>query len=142
MSKPLTCALLAFAMLASPKVAGAQAATVFRGVPSIKITEGGLDRHPESVTAATAGNVSCVISRIGDKYYWASRENTELVRIQAGAFITYVALNGTGYVRIVSPAMKSTASLMGQTEQQFDYVEHIVFGLRSVTYYGTTRSLE
>jgi hypothetical protein len=31
------------------------------------------------------------------------------------------------------------ASLMSPTEKQFDYVEHLLFGLRSITYYGTTR---
>jgi hypothetical protein len=65
-----------------------------------------------------------------------------LARIEAGAFITYVATNGAGYVRVVAPGMKEAASLMSNTEKQFDYVEHIVFGLRSISYFGNTRYLE
>ena len=53
-----------------------------------------------------------VISQIGDNYYWASRENTPLVAIDAGAFVTYFAVNGRGYVRVIKPELKSAASLL------------------------------
>ena len=69
-------------------------------------------------------------------YYWASRENTELVRIDSGAFTTYVALTGAGYVRVIRTEQKQAASRANPTEASFDYVEHLVIGLRSVTYYG------
>ena len=44
--------------------------------------------------------------------------------------------NGSGYVRTIRPESKEAASLMGATEAQFDYVEHALIGLKSVTYYG------
>jgi hypothetical protein len=87
----------------------------------------------------SAVNFECVISKIGQDYYWASRENRPMVRIEAGAFITFVALDGAGYVRMVAPGEKKTVSLMGDTEAKFDYVEHLLIGLKSVTYYGTLR---
>jgi hypothetical protein len=59
-----------------------------------------------------------------------------MVRIDNGAFSTFVALNGSGYVRVVRPTMKPTAGMMSPTEERFDYVEHLVIGLRSLTYYG------
>jgi hypothetical protein len=31
---------------------------------------------------------------------------------------------------------KEAASLLGKTEENFDYVEHLLAGLRSITYYG------
>jgi hypothetical protein len=46
-----------------------------------------------------------------------------MVRVEAGAFITFIAANGAGYVRIVKPSMKTDASLMSETEKRFDYVE-------------------
>ena len=117
---------------------GAQApTTVFRGRPTVKISEGGVERTPEQVPRERAVNLECVISRIGDSYYWASRENLQLSRIVSGAFTTYVAINGTGYVRILSPEAKAAASAMSGAEKNFDYVEHALVGLRSVTYYGT-----
>jgi len=117
----------------------AQATTVFSGVPSLKISEGGVERTPAQLERQDAVNLGCVISKIGEYYYWASRENTAMVRVENGAFITYVAANGSGYVRVVVPGMKSAASLMGETEAKFDYVEHLLIGLKSVTYYGNSK---
>ena len=119
--------------------ASAQARTVFSGVPSMKISEGGMERLPQSLKRSDAVNVACVISEIGGKYYWATRVNTEMIRIESGAFITYLAVNGAGYVRVISPANKAAASQMSPTEEQFDYVEHALIGLRSITYYGTRK---
>ena len=115
--------------------ARAQSVTVFKGVPTVKISEGGIERSPESLPLERAVNLTCVISRIGDDYYWASRENKRMVRVEGGAFITYVAANGSGYVRVIQPGMKQAAALMGETEAKFDYVEHMLIGLKSVTYY-------
>jgi len=97
--------------------------TVFKGRPSVKVSEGGLERTQEQVAADRAINLECVISQIGSKYYWASRENVEMERVdEGGAFITFVALNGSGHVRVVKPEAKAGASLMSATEKQFDYV--------------------
>ena len=120
--------------------ARAQAVTVFKGIPTVKISEGGIERLPESLPRERAVNSACVVSRIGDDYYWASRENKRMVRVESGAFITYVAINGAGYVRVIQPSMKQLAALMGETEAKFDYVEHMLIGLKSVTYYGRDES--
>ncbi len=126
-------------ILSIPSGSAAQGTTVFAGLPGVKISEGGVERVPENLSRDRAVNLACVISRIGDKYYWASRENKEMVRIASGAFITFLAVDGAGYVRIVAPGMKEAVSLMGDTETKFDYVEHALIGLKSVTYYGSTR---
>ena len=39
----------------------------------------------------------------GGKYYWASRDMKELLRSESGVYITYHALDGSGYVRVGSP---------------------------------------
>jgi len=124
-----------FLVIAVPR-SFAQSETVFSGLPSIKISEGGTGRVIEDLPRDKALNLGCVISKIGGKYYWASRENKEMTRIQSGAFETFIAVNGSGYVRVIQPKMKSFASLMAETEDKFDYVEHMLIGLKSVTYYG------
>jgi hypothetical protein len=124
-------------LLASTTSSGAQTpSTVFKGRPSLKISEGGIERTPEQVSRDRAINLECIISQIGTSYYWASRENVPMVRVDSGGFITYVAANGAGYVRVVKPEAKAAAALMSDTEERFDYVEHALIGLRSVTYYG------
>lgn len=117
----------------------AEEAVIFTGFPEIKISEGGVSRVPENLTKEKAIHFNCTITKLDDKYYWTSRENIELIPIYSGAFITYLAVNGSGYVRIVNPEMKEVAKALTAAEDPeriFDYVEHLLLGLRSVTYYG------
>ena len=134
-------AILILLVLAGASLpAMAQATTVFSGIPVAKISEGGTERLSENLSRNQAVNVECVISQIGDEYYWASRKNTRLIPIESGAFITFVAMNGSGYVRIIRPGNKEAVSLLGGSGAKFDYVEHLLTMLNSVTYYGTRTS--
>jgi hypothetical protein len=116
---------------------------IFTGIPEVKISEGGISRLPENLTKDNGMKFKCTITRIDDKYYWTSRENVELVPITSGAFITYWAVNSSGYVRIVRPEMKeevkTIGKLAGDPEEKYDYVEHLLLGLKSVTYYGKAK---
>jgi len=102
----------------------------------IKISEGGIERIPEKLQPKDAGNLKCIISEINGKYYWASRENKSLNRNESGAYITFFALDGSGYIRIIKSNFKDAVSILGNTEKEFDYVEHLLTGLKSITYYG------
>ena len=96
--------ILSFMGVAGQGMASAQQQpiTVFQGTPLFKITERGIERVPEAVSRQVAADFAVVISRIGDDYYWASRENTPLVDVDGGgAYVTYVAANGSGYVGLI-----------------------------------------
>jgi len=116
---------------------------IFTGLPEVKISEGGISRVPENLTRDKAMKFKCTITKNDDKYYWASRENVELIPISSGAFITYWAVNGSGYVRVVKPESKEEVrrlgAMAGDPEAKFDYVEHLLLGLKSVTYYGNSK---
>ena len=112
----------------------AESVTVFKGYPAIKIIERGSSRDAAEVLAAKAPDLACVISKIDGKYYWASRENLEVFPMVSGAFTTYLAINGSGYVRISSPESRAGLKTAGAAEH--DYVEHLLLGLSSITYYG------
>jgi len=116
---------------------------IFTGVPEIKISEGGVNSVPENLAKDKAIKFKCIITKIDDKYYWTSRENIELIPIASGAFITYWAANASGYVRVTKPEMraelKKMGAALGEPEAKFDYVEHLLLGLKSVTYYGTAK---
>lgn len=131
--------LCAFFLLALSPLSAQSAETVFKGRPQLQITETALNRVPKQIGEAEADGFECVISKIGKRYYWASRENRELVRVVSEGFITYVAVDGSGYVRLVDPQRKSSVSLVSGTEDRFDYVEHVLTGLRSMSYFGITR---
>jgi len=117
----------------------AQSKTVFSGIPVIKVSEGGIERLADNLPRDKAVNLGCVISEISGKYYWATRENKEMISRISGAFITYIASDGSGYVRIINPKAKATLPPLSSTEERFDYIEHMLIGLRSVTYYGNAR---
>ena len=131
--------LYAFCFLILTPLSAQSAETVFKGRPQLQITETALSRVPKQIGEAEADGFECVISKIGRRYYWASRENREMVRVASEGFITFVAADGTGYVRLMDPHRKSSTSLLSGTEDRFDYVEHVLTGLRSVSYFGITR---
>jgi hypothetical protein len=110
---------------------------IFTGAPSVKVTEGGVERNSENLVQARAKDAICVIMEIEGKFFWASRDNKQLVKIDTGgAFLIFLAADGSGYIRVIKKDLKEAASLMSATERTFDYVEHLLLGLRSVTYYG------
>jgi hypothetical protein len=128
--------LLVLVGLLTPVWSPAQEVTVFSGIARVKVSEGGTDRSTDQLTADRASESGVVIRKLGDRYYWATRSNKELIPHAAGAFVTFVAVDGAGYVRVNTQEGKSAAASLSPAEQQFDYVEHLLIGLRSITYYG------
>jgi hypothetical protein len=110
----------------------------FEGLPLVKIEviEGASQTQP--IPRQRAREYSVRIERTGSGYVWASRNNVPLVKIESGAYVTYVATNGAGYIRVLDPAMrKAILSLPAeQREKEFTYMEHMVNRLGSLTYFG------
>jgi hypothetical protein len=115
----------------------AQENVVFHGRPSIKISEGGLERVPIDLSRELADTAESIITQEDGKFYWAPRRHIEMGAVRNGPFVTYVALNRTGHVRLFDRNVEINA-LVTPAEEQFNYVEHILLGLRSVTYYGNS----
>jgi len=69
----------------------AQSNVTFKGLPLVKISEGGVSRVSENIKRDNAVNLKCIISKISGSYYWTSRENVKLLRIDSIAFSTFVA---------------------------------------------------
>ena len=59
-------------------------------------------------------------------------------RIEDGIYITYVAVDGSGYVRTLNAIAREVFQRQASDDQvgQTMYVEHILVGLESLTYYG------
>ncbi len=111
---------------------------VFTGIPEIKIRiENGSQRTPEKLSQAKSIEYKCTITKMDKKYYWATRENVELIPIQSGIWTTFIATTGGGYVRVIDPEMKKI--LFKEGEQPYDYMEHLLLNLSTITYYGTSK---
>jgi hypothetical protein len=128
-------------LIASPLLAKEE--IIFSGVPEVVITVNSTEQISAKFPKEEASEVKCIISKVNDKYYWTTRENTELIRFSNGAYITFWASNGSGYVRILKPEykeeIKKHESLSGVLEGDFDYVENHMYGLRSIIYYGKSK---
>jgi len=111
---------------------------VFTGIPRIKILiENGSQGTPEKLSQAKSIEYKCTITKVDNKYYWTTRENVELISVQSGIYTTFIAVNGAGYVRIIDPEMKKIAFKEG--DQPYDYMEHLLLGLSTISYYGTSK---
>ncbi|MEY3100185.1 MAG: hypothetical protein RIS63_1084 [Bacteroidota bacterium] len=117
-------------------VAAQAQSTTFTGLPILKITEGGVERSAEKLDRATASTLFCVINEKDGKFYWETRGNKPLLKIDSNEFVIYVAVDGSGYVRVLKPEFKQAAASISATEKNYDYVEHMLLGLRTITYYG------
>ncbi len=111
---------------------------VFTGIPKIKILiESGSQRTPEKLSQAKSIEYKCTVTKMDDKYYWATRESVELIPLQSGIYTTFIATNGAGYIRIIGAEAKKV--LFKKGEQPYDYMEHLLLGLSTISYYGTSK---
>ena len=120
-------------------LAHAQSEILLDGLPRLRVSENGVVRSVESIERGEAEAEACLIQRIGDRYYWATHENVEVTRSEHGSFVTFVAINGSGYVRVLDPAARSIFDGLNRTDGDYDYVEHFLLGMTTVTYFGHRR---
>ena len=130
--------LLALTILCAP-AARAQTEILLDGLPALRVSENGVVRAVETIEPNEADAEACLIQRIGDRFYWATHENVEVTRFEHGSFATFVATDGSGYVRVLDPAARSIFDGLNRTDGDYDYVEHFLLGMSTVTYYGYLR---
>ena len=111
---------------------------VFEGRPVAKVEANFEEVQRTELRADKAFEYAVRIVQRQGRYYWASREMKRLIRHEAGAYITYVAIDGTGYVRTFIPmmlAMRDQLSLEQQS-REIGYTEHLLTQFASITYFG------
>ena len=111
---------------------------VFEGRPLRKV-ESAFERTTESsLTSDDAFKYSVRILERGGKYYWASREMRELLRHEAGAYITFISPDGAGYIRVGNGLLLNLRDQLPaeQRAKEIGYVEHLLTQFASITYYG------
>jgi len=110
----------------------------FEGYPVKKIETNENSSNTSLLSKAQRIEYKVVIVKEGEKYYWATRGNLQVVPMASGFYITYLAVNGAGYVRTFGPEARRIFKQMPENEQvkSFLYFEHIVHQMGSITYYG------
>ena len=86
-------------------------------------------RVRQQLDQATGYKNECVIVQRGKKYFWASRENAEMTRVDAPQFTYFIHTGGGGYVKVLTGSRK-------ETNAPADYIENINRGFEVITYWG------
>lgn len=108
---------------------------VFSGFPfHAVVVENPAEPFPMEIPMEKRNELRLEISFQGGNYVWATRKNEKLIHAGRGGglFRTWVAANGSGYIRIVP---QSTVDPEADSTE-YMYVEHLVNKLGSFTYWG------
>ena len=129
--------ILQLTLLLAWQTAGAQETIVFTGYPTTTVQSGTDYTTHVDLNGAKSSEYRVLIIARGGKYYWASRENKELMYFQHG--ITHWFISKTsGYIKIIDPSL-----IPGNEEGvgQYVYMEHLTILLDTITYWGTGSEL-
>lgn len=107
---------------------------VLIGYPAIRSQNVIGQNTTTALDGKTADEYLCMVTKKAGRYFWASRENKEMVKNAAGGFITYAAKDGTGYVKVINKA----AVPEDVKELPLNYMEHLHIKLFTLTYWGKT----
>ncbi len=100
---------------------------IFTGTPIARTVLDGDQAQRTMLDSSSQSEFQVIIQKLDDRYFWKTREMKELEKHQSGIFVTYQAIDGSGYVRIDSSADASSPT---------GYIEHLKLGLATITYQG------
>jgi hypothetical protein len=107
---------------------------VFRGVPSLRVFATTDQDDRKKLDAETAQKNECVIVAKGKKYFWASRNNAPMTRVDAPQFTYFIHNGGAGYVKVFTGDRE-------KANAPADYIENINQGFEVVTYWGRANTV-
>ena len=118
-----------------------QESVVFEGRPVRKVESSFLATGAVDLSGDEAFEFQVRIVERQGKFFWATRGMKELVRSESDAYITYHAIDGSGYVRVGSPFLLDLMDQLpdDQRQQEIGYVEHLLIQFASLTYYGNRK---
>ena len=120
--------LLIAALLCTTFAVAADDFVVFRGTPSVRLYASVDGETRSKLDAEAAKKGECVIVMRGKKFYWASRNNGEMTRVDATQFTYFIHTGGGGFVKVFTGERKPDATA--------DYVETITQGFDVISYWG------
>ena len=100
---------------------------VVNGLPMVKAMSDIEGIESENLSKDEQFKYKLLITKQGNKYIWASRDNRELLLRQNGVFYDFIEAGGAGYIRV------------SISERTVLYMEHLKLGFKTITYWGTSR---
>ncbi len=118
---------------ATPSV---QADSFFVGIPLSKITVSEQGIEEAGISGIDALEYKVVIELIGEDFVWATRNNLRLIPVVSGAYTTFIAENGSGYIRVLDEQMREIGDKLPESQRGYYYMEHLIHQMGSITYLG------
>ncbi len=101
-------------------------------------SEGSTD---ETLTEAQKNEFRLLITKLGDEYIWASREQRQLIHYESGVFHYFVNPQGGGYIKVYDQNTLPD-SMRDPTKPRIVYLEHLSLWLQTTTYWGSAEAFE
>ena len=111
---------------------------IFEGYPVTKFETNGVESAKNVLSSSDGMEYKVEITKQGENFYWATRGNVQLHPITSGVYVTYLAVNGAGYVRTYNEQMMRLYNSLPESQKQTEliYMEHLTHQIGSITYYG------
>ena len=123
----------ALLLIAITPFAFADESTVFVGIPTSLAVASEENAERVTLEGKDAADKQVVIVKRDDKYYWRSRQDTELFYFAAGAMHFFIAPT-SGYIKIMDTS--SIAALLDEKPPRYMYFENMSQLLTTLTYHG------
>jgi hypothetical protein len=106
----------------------ASESVVLNGTPIIQ-AKGNLQESKNTQLSESQKNeYRILITKEGDNYFWATRENRPLIKTLSGEFSIFIDPLGSGSVRVA------------EKDGLIMYLEQMAIGFQTVSYWGTASS--
>lgn len=134
----LVCTGVIVALMLTRTASAQDYSVTFEGRPLRKVEVSFTDVLPAALTPDEAFKFSVRILERRGRYYWASRDMREMTRHESGAYVTFTAIDGSGYVRVGVPMMLDLRDRLPdeQRRKEIGYTEHLLTQFASITYFG------
>ena len=129
-------ALIVFA----PVVSAFTEQVVFNSMPATRTDSFAEKTIRQTLSDGKRNEARLLITKIGDQYFWATRENVPLVYTVSGAFHIFTDSRGGGYVKIFDTEFLPKS--VREPGPRYQYMEHATLWLSSITYWGTSDKFE
>lgn len=113
---------------------------VFNAIPLTRVTSSADSTARESLSESESYEYRVLITKEGNNYLWATRENRYLLHTISGVFHLFIDSRGGGYIKILDSDLLPK-SLRDQGPR-YRYMEHMTMHLGSITYWGAAERFE
>jgi hypothetical protein len=113
---------------------------VFNAYPLTRVTSSADSTSRESLTESKGNEYRVIITKEGNNYLWATRENRHLLHTISGAFHLFIDSRGGGYIKIFDLDLFPKSPR--DQGPRYRYMEHMTMHLGSVTYWGAAERFE